>query len=1306
MPNDSSLPSNTVRSVRLLSNGSYTVLLTDAGSGFSRWRDLAVTRWREDPTADAWGSYILLRDLDSGVGWSATAQPCADPDAQFVTTFLDGRAEFVRRHDGLSSTLEIAVARGCDAELRRITLVNHGDAAREIALTSYAELVLGSAAADATHPAFSKLFVQTEALQESGILLATRRPRTPGEPAPWAAHFALGDMPLQAFEFETDRARFLGRGRMLRNAAAMRDQERLSNTAGYVLDPVFSVRQRVRIEPGASVAVTFCTLIADSRDAALALGDSLRASGACDRVLAGAATQVSTQRAQPGIAAGQEICDRLLAPLLYADAAWRAAPDVLARGSGGAPVLWACGISGDRPIVLMCIASAAGLDQVRTLLDAQRLWRSQWLGVDVVLLNTASATEADALQATLIALVQAQQALFQADAAHANAGVFVLRDDAISAGLRDGLMTAARVLLDAAADGSGPLDRASMHGGTVAEMAAARQPVRSDVVPDPDPSAAQSSATLQFDNGIGGFDVAAREYAISLADGRCTPLPWINVIANPLFGCIVSAEGGGYTWSLNSQQNALTPWPNDPVSDTPHEVLYLRDQDSGELWSATALPIRVVGATYDARHGKGYSRFSSSVHAIETELLQFVPVSDSIKLSRLRIRNRSGRARRLSITGYVEWALGANGTVPAPFVVTSIDAATGALFARNAWRTDFGGRVAFIDLGGAQQCCSGDRAGFLGRHGAVDRPLALGRPTPLSNRVGAGLDPCGALQTRIELAADAQVEILFLHGDADSAAQAQALIEQYRTADLDAVLQEVRANWNDALDTVQVRTPDRALDILLNDWLPYQTLACRVWARTAYYQASGAYGFRDQLQDVMALCLARPDVAREHLLRAAGRQFVEGDVQHWWLPPSGQGIRTRITDDRVWLAYTAAHYLEVTADSAVLDEVLPFLAGATIKDGDVDAFFQPGVSPQQVSLYQHCALALDASLSLGVHGLPLMGTGDWNDGMNRVGEKGRGESVWLAWFLLATIDAFAPTAETRGDRERAGRWRAFAATLRVALDQTAWDGRWYRRGYYDDGTPLGSATSDECRIDAIAQSWSVIAGATDRARATQAMQAVDEQLIRRDDRIALLFTPPFDRTTLDPGYIKGYPPGIRENGGQYTHGTIWSIFAFAMLGQGDKAGELFSILNPIHHASTPETVACYQVEPYVSCADVYSVAPHVGRGGWTWYSGSAGWLYRAGLEAILGFRVRGDSLLLDPCIPAAWPACEIVYRHRGPHNTRTRYRIAIENPRNVCRGVVEATCDGTILAIDPGTRAARIALLDDGGTHRVRIVLG
>ena len=1293
MPTLTPFPALATRRLCLLSNGTYSVMLSNSGSGFSRWRDLTVTRWREDATRDSWGSYLLLRDEDSGAAWSATRQPLGAASQDFVVNFSAGRAEFVRRDGVLDSTLEIAVAGEADIELRRLTLSNRGDKPRTLSLTSYTELVVGPIGADNAHPAFSKMFVQTAWDAKNSVLLATRRRRADSEPDIWAAHaLQIEGQPADgALEHETDRARFLGRCRTLRDAQAMQPGAALSNTTGYVLDPILSLRRRVTLAPGASVRLLLWTRLSDSREGALALTAQLDNANAAEQLFTSAARYAAGEHARLGIDAAQDArFAHWLSAVLINDPRQRAAADVLARGRGGPLTLWAAGISGDRPIMLLRLDNPVDLPRVQDLLLAQNDWRSKRLAVDVVLLNSAAGAAGDALHSALEPLVSAQQALLKANTPAVKAELFALRDRAISDDLRDGLLTLARVLLDA-----NELSRtghvAAPTPGPAAAAIRASMPVQVASAP-PGP--------LEFANGSGGFSHTSRAYHIHLDGERCTPAPWVNVIANPAFGFLVSAEGGGYAWSLNSQQNPITPWPNDPVSDTPHEALYLRDADSGALWSATALPIRVPDAKYHITHGKGYSRFTNDAHGIELELMLCVPTTDPLKLSRLRLCNRSARTRHLSITGYVEWALGANGTTPAPFVITSRDEQTGAMFARNPWRSDFGGHVAFVDLAGQQQSMSGDRGEFLGPFGAVDQPAALQDNTPLSGRLGAGLDPCGALQTRIELPPNTQFDLVFLLGEAASEIEAQTLIAKYRATGIEQVLAEVAAQWNGLLDTVQVRTPDRAMDIMLNDWLLYQVLSCRVWARTAYYQASGAYGFRDQLQDVMALCVSRPDLARDHLLRAAGRQFAEGDVQHWWLPPGGQGIRTKISDDRIWLTYVAAHYIGVTGDAALLDEVLSFLAGQVIPADATTAFFQPNESDRKVSVYEHCARALDSSLTRGAHGLPLIETGDWNDGMNSVGEQGRGESSWLGWFLLATIAAFAPYAGQRGEVERVKRWRDYAADLCGALEQ-AWDGHWYRRGYYDDGTPLGSHESEECQIDTIAQSWSVLAGAVNPQHAAQAMASVDRLLVDHQHQIARLFTPPFEHSTDNPGYIKGYPPGVRENGGQYTHGATWSIFAWARLGDGDRAGALFDLLNPIRHSDSAEAVARYKVEPYVSCADVYSVAPYLGRGGWTWYSGSAAWLYRAGLEAMLGFQLHGDQLCIDPCIRKHWRGFQLTYQRRGRQYAITRYVITVENPGHVCHGVTGVELDGKALAATDA-----ITLADDGQTHALRVVLG
>jgi len=1289
----SASPWSATPAVHLLSNGRYSVMLTAAGSGRSGWRDLAVTRWREDATCDDWGSYVLLRDVATGEVWSATCQPIGAELDAYEVTFNEERAVFTHQDGWLVTTLEVLVSAEDDAEVRRVTVSNFGDQPREIEVTSFAELVLGSQATDIAHPAFSKLFVETEHLAGLGAILATRRRRAPTEPPVWAAHLAVvGRQAVGHREFETDRARFLGRGGSVRAPAAVVHGRPLSGATGMVLDPIFTLRRRVRIAPGATARVDFWTMVASSREDVLDLVDKHHDAGAFERAAALAWTQAQVQLHHLGIdRSAAEQYQRLAGHIIYATPMLRPPSEAIGSGSGAQPDLWSLGISGDLPIMLVRISDIDQLDIARQALQAVEYWRMKRLAVDLVILNERDPSYVQDLQIALETLVRASQSRPQTGEERPPGHIFMLRADLISAEARALLASVARVVL-VGERGSLADQLERVLETRPSPRAAARR-----AAPASELQVLRPAPGIEYFNGLGGFAEGGREYVTILGPGRSTPAPWINVIANPGFGFQVSAEGGGYAWSVNSREHQLTPWSNDPVTDRPGQAFYLRDEETGNVWSPTALPIRDETAAYVARHGWGYSRFDHTSHGVAGELLEYVALADPIKISRLTLRNASRRTRRLSVTAYVEWVLGASRGAAAPFVSTRIDQASGAMFANNPWNPAFGERVAFADLAGRQTSWTGDRREFIGRNGVLAMPSGLARGAVLSGRVGSGLDPCAALQTTVEIAPNGVVEIVFFLGDARNETEARSLIARYREADLDAVLSEVRRFWDEIVGTVQVKTPDRSMDIMLNGWLTYQTLACRVWARAAFYQASGAYGFRDQLQDCMALATIRPSITREHLLRAASRQFVEGDVQHWWLPHSGQGVRTRISDDRVWLAYATAHYVKVTGDAAVLDETAPFLTGQALNPGENESFFQPTVADETGSLYEHCARTLDASLALGGHGLPLIGGGDWNDGMNRVGEGGKGESVWLGWLLYAALDAFTGIADTRGDQVHAAKWRAHMQALSNAFEHQAWDGQWYRRGWFDDGSPLGSATNEECRIDSIAQSWAVISGAAPPDRAAQAMTAVERELILPHEGLALLFTPPFDRSAADPGYIKAYPPGVRENGGQYNHAALWSVMAFAELGEGDKAAALFWMLNPINRARTRSDIHRYKVEPYVVAADVYAAPAHVGRGGWTWYTGSAGWMQRAGVESILGLRIEGSALLLEPCIPRSWPGFEIMLRHGA-----SRYEIIVENPHGVQRGVAAAEIDGVTTTVRP----LSVPLKDDGGVHRLQVRLG
>jgi cyclic beta-1,2-glucan synthetase len=1288
-------PHEATPQTHLLSNGRYSVMVTGAASGYSRWWDVAVTRWREDATRDDTGSYVFLRDVASGAVWSAGFQPTGVEPETYLVTLTEDRAEFVRTDAAITTTLEIVVSPEDDAEVRRVSIANSGHRDREIEVTSYLELVLALPATDASHQTFSKLFVQTEYLAKRNALLATRRKRAPEEPDTWVGHHAVVEgTVLGEPEIETDRARFLGRGREVRSPLAVLDGRRLSGTVGAVLDPVFALRYRVNVAAGTIARIAFWTGVASSRSGLLDLLDKHHEANSFTRAATLAWTQAQVQLRHLGIdSAEASLFQRLAGHLLYADASMRSPSNTIRDGSGPPSGLWAQSISGDIPIVLLRIDAVEDIALARQLVQAHEYWRMKGLAADLVILNERAASYVQDLQSALESLVRMSRSRPHPGAHSVRGAVFVLRADLISEQTRSLLSAVARVVLVARRGGlADQLDRVRKPGGLASSS-------RKGAPMTEPPMSADAGTDLEFFNGLGGFAAHGREYVTLLGPGQSTPAPWINVVANPHFGFQVAADGSGFTWALNSRDHQITPWSNDPVVDRPGEVLYVRDEDSGEVWGPTAAPIRDQGATYTARHGQGYSRFGLTARDIELDLCLFVALGDPIKISRLKIRNTSRRARRLSITAYAEWVLGTSRGSSAPFIVTQLDTETGALFAHNPWDAAFGSRIAFADLAGQQSQWTADREEFLGRHGTLESPAAMTARAPLAGRAGAGLDPCCALRAAVDLEPGQTKQVVFFLGEAQDAPAARALLMRYRSADLDTVFREVVAEWERVLGIVQVRTPDRSLDIMLNRWALYQTLVCRIWARTAFYQASGAYGFRDQLQDGMALAVVRPDLTREHLLRAGGRQFIEGDVQHWWLPPfaagaTGQGVRTRISDDVVWLAYCAIQYVETTGDAAVLDEAIPFLDGRALQADEHDAFFMPGISEETATLFEHCARALDHALPVGEHGLPLIGTGDWNDGMNRVGEKGKGESVWLGWFLHATLSSFAPVAAARGEHVRAAKWLTHAAALQKSLDE-AWDGDWYRRGYFDDGTPLGCAASDECRIDSIAQTWSVISRAGDAGRAARAMVNMESHLVRPDVGLVLLFTPPFDHTTHDPGYIKGYPPGIRENGGQYTHAAAWAVVAQAMLGHGAQAVKLFSFLNPINHTSSRADVQRYKVEPYAVAADVYSVAPHVGRGGWTWYTGSAGWLYRAGLEWILGFRVRAGRLLLTPNIPAEWPSVEIVFKHGS-----ARYDIFIDNPHGVSRGVARVELDGVRLG------ESYIVLADDDRAHTIRVTLG
>ncbi len=1281
-------PATEPPTAHLLSNGNYGVMLTATGEGFSRWRGLAITRWRAEAAQAALGSFIFLRDTTSGEVWSGAVQPARGAVDHHRAVFCEHHAAFIHQMQHLTTTTEVVVSAEDDAEARRVTLTNSSRRTRDIDVTSYAELVLAPPSSDQAHPAFSKLFVVTDYLPELGVIIATRRRRSPSDPEVWAAHIAVVEgaetAPLQ---IETDRAKFIGRGRTVATAAML--DEPLSGTTGTVLDPIFSIRRRVSVPPGGTTRVTFWTMVADSPDALLDLVDRHRDPSAFARAATLAWTQAQVQLRHLGITHADAADFQTLGGIVMRnDSRMRATAAQILAGAAPQSALWSLGISGDLPIVLLQIDDAEDIGVLHQAISAHEYWQMRQHAVDLVVLNDRTSSYVQDLQIAIDSAVRSARSRPQAAGIHAptNGTIHVLRSDILHAGAREMLLSQARVILVAS---RGELSSQLARLAPLPIAGIAGPPALPAAVPPP------KLPELEFFNGTGGFDRDGREYVTILRGGQTTPAPWINVIANPTFGFTVSADGSGHVWSENSRENQITPWSNDPVGDPSGEAIYLHDLDSGHVWTPTALPIRGAG-TYIARHGFGYSSFQHEAHGIMAEMTQFVPLDAPAKVTRLHLRNTGTTPRNLSVTAYAEWVLGTSRGGSAPCIITRTDPATGAVLAQNTFSTAFPGRIAFADFGAETSSLTADRAEFIGAGGSLSAPVGL-QDAPLSGATGPALDPCAALQRRLTLRPGEVASLTFLIGQTDSDASASALIQRLRAADADTALSAVKSHWTDLLGTVQIRSPDRAMDILLNGWLMYQTLSCRIWARAGFYQASGAYGFRDQLQDGMALTLSRPDMTRAHLLRAAARQFLEGDVQHWWLPHSGQGVRTRISDDRVWLGYGVARYIAVSGDMSILDEPVPFLQGPPVPAGAHDDFFQPQVSEQTATLFEHCARGLDQAIALtGENGMPLIGTGDWNDGMNRVGEGGRGTSVWLGWLLIATVDLMAPLADTR-DPARAARWRAHATSVLGAIETDGWDGAWYRRGTYDDGTILGSAASDECRIDSIAQSWAVLSGAADPDRARTAMASMTRHLVQPDPGLALLFAPPFNHTAKDPGYIKGYPPGLRENGGQYSHAAMWAVLAQARLGEGDAAHRLFALLNPINHALTRSDAERYKVEPYVVAADVYSTPPHAGRGGWTWYTGSAGWMYRAGIEGIVGLTRKGNTLCLDPCLPKSWPELTL---HIALGDAR--YTVTILNPDGTNRGIRSAVLNGADMNLTTDVLTFPLRT----GDHQIAVTLG
>jgi cyclic beta-1,2-glucan synthetase len=1274
-------PHTSTPKTQLLCNGRYGLMITNAGGGYSRWGNFEITRWRSDRTQDPWGTFCYIHEADSDRLWSNTYHPVGGKVEAYSANFALDRAVFRRADNGIQTETEVVVSPEDDVEIRRVTLINRSVRTRRFNLTSYVELSLAPHNADRQHPAFNKLFIQTEAVPEHQALLAYRRPRAEDDPPIYVAHrLTLEHAEDEALQFETDRRRFIGRGRTLANPMGV--LQKLGNSQGFVLDPILSLRQSLTLGPGQRVQVSLVLAAGETRQQVLRLMGKYSDPHAIDRAMdfawASAQLELRLLRIQPDEARRFQ---QLASHLLFPNPLLRPPAERIEENRKGQAGLWPYGISGDLPMALVTIGEARDISLVRQMLQAHTYWRMHGLTADLVILNEEAGGYEQPLRERLEGLIQAHSTYTGKDQP---GGIFLRSADQISEEDLTLLMAAASVVLVAA--------RGTLLQGVPVEVPELSEPMAKKRAPR-EPSATLPFMELPYFNSLGGFTPDGREYAIYLGPNTHTPAPWVNVIANPTFGALVSETGSGFTWYGNSQRNRLTQWSNDPVMDPPSEAVYIRDEETGVTWTPTPSPIREETA-YRARHGAGYTVFEHNSHGIEQELTVFVPVDENggepIKLQRLRLRNDSSRRRRLSVTYYVEWTLGENRESSQMHVVTHWDDEVQALIARNRYHPEYGDRIAFAAISPPAKSYTGDRTSFVGRNGSLGRPAAMER-TGLSRRTGAGFDPCAALQVTVELAPGERAEITCMLGQAESVEEVHKRVLAYREGlALETALSQTKAWWDDLLGTIEVHTPELAADFLINRWLLYQSLSCRIWGRSAFYQSGGAFGFRDQLQDVMAFLYTSPELVRQHILLAASRQFKEGDVQHWWHPPSGAGVRSRISDDPLWLPYVVAQYMRATGDVDILHTEVPFLDGPMLEGDQHEMFFTPEVAFEHATLFEHCRRAVTRSMTFGPHGLPLIGTGDWNDGMNLVGAGGKGESVWLAWFMVDVLQGMAELSERLGRPDLSQSYQQDRNALIQRVERAGWDGEWYLRATFDDGTPLGSSANEEARIDSLPQSWAWLSGAADTDRADRALESAWKHLVREDEGLVLLLTPPFDRSEPSPGYIQGYPPGVRENGGQYTHAALWFAMALARRGDGTRAAKMLRILNPIERARDPETVWRYELEPYVVAADVYRLPGRIGQGGWSWYTGSAALMYRAWVEEVLGLKVRGDHMQLNPVIPGWWEGFHLRYRHG-----EAIYEIQVENPEGCERGVSWVEMDGQrmrdgVIPLDRGLVKHRI----------------
>ena len=1226
----------------LLSNGRYNVALRASGAGVSRWQGRNISRWRDDLLRDSYGCFFYLNlGNNEGTG-SLTAAPTPLPGWRYQARFMADRVQFDAHGKGLSTSISVVVSPEDDTELRTVQLHNTGRTERIIELVSCFEAVLADPRADEAHPAFSNLFVQTRWEPRWRALLLKRMPRLHGDPQMAVAHFlAEVDAELLSVDCIADRKVFAGRHQP-QHLPALGDQPMdADGNPINGLDPVASLRLTLRLAPGAVARLTFATAAAQTEDELIERIDKYLQPMHIVRATQMAATLAQVRLRDLTLTPEEHLAVQdLTTALMYSTPRLNAVAGPLDQRQ-----LWRFGISGDKPIVLVRIQASSGLPLVNALLRAQPWWTFGGLAVDLVVLNSEPNSYLMALQRDILAmrdrLTQRVQNSF-AKGSERLSSFHLLREPETSAAEKAALAGLARVVLTA--DGRGletqvaslraavwPTQQADLAGGTLLSG-----------LPETDPSTGMPAVAPMLQR-VGQFDPANGEFWFDLQGGQSLPRPWVNVIANPDFGFQVSETGSGMSWAGNSRMHQLTPWSNDPVIDPAFEHWLLQDIDSGQVFPLAPSVLAGSDSVWRVRHGQGYSVFQGLQDGLQVETTFFADMQAAVKIVQVKVRLDSGARRRLRAVAMVEWQMGDARGRRRTLETWKSPALTAVMARQQETRDGYGGSTVFLAMAGAsdrlQWTC--DRGEFFD---TVGRLLL---PATLAGQSGTSCDPCACLTSEFSLASHEELAFSFILGHAADGLQAEQLAARWTPQACTDALAGVKAAWSGLLCKVQVKTPDARFDALINHWLLYQTVVCRLWSKAGFYQAGGASGFRDQLQDSMALALADPARLRTQIMLSASRQFPEGDVQHWWHAPGGEGVRTHFSDDLLWLPYACTHYLQVTGDASLLDESVAFIDGPPIPEGAEDAYYAPEVSELSVSVYEHCARSIDHSLAVGEHGLPLMGTGDWNDGMNRVGHEGRGESVWLGWFLCSVVAGFAPVAAQRGDDARAQRWLEARTGWIAALHDAGWDGAWFRRAFFDNGAPLGSNANDECQIDLIAQAWAVLSGASNPSFTRSAMLAMNNQLIDEKAGLLRLLDPPFSESANNPGYIQAYPPGVRENGGQYSHAGVWAMMAQALSGDSEGAWRSFEDLSPAHRSVNPERGPAYELEPYVIAGDIYSAAPYVGRGGWSWYTGSAAWLYRAGVETLLGLSVQPGRLSLSPRLPAHWPEVELRLQLQG-----------------------------------------------------------